>query len=277
MLEITGKKKNVLMFRNWIRSGIRKVADLAFDINGRLDENSMYNNILRKQNIFAEMSVLKKALLPFRDTLKNMTHVIKEKKDFTKPKEFYLTFLEDKTDDSNIVSSFLQPFIHLASERNLFTRKVFNEKETKLKEYNFKLLHGILPCNVNLKKWRIKDSDICDICHDRQTISHLLIECQYVQPIWLKVNKLFNIVVSFPMLLGINVDLQYNCILTLVGFLIYKDWLLQSLDFKKRSVSPQICKFKSELQLRLNIYDRCKTYSQMHLALLRELVEVFCK
>ena len=79
------------------------------------------------------------------------------------------------------------------------------------------------------------------------------------------------------MLLGINVDPQYNCILTLVGFLIYKDWLLQSLDFKKRSVSPQICKFKSELQLRLNIYDRCKTYSQMHLALLRELVEVFCK
>ena len=52
----------------------------------------MYNNILRKPNIFAEMSVLKKALLPFRDTLKNMTHVIKEKKDFTKPKECYRNF-----------------------------------------------------------------------------------------------------------------------------------------------------------------------------------------
>ena len=43
-------------------------------------------------------------------------------------------------------------------------KKVLLEKEIKLKEFNFKLLHGILPCNKNLKRWWIKDSEQCDVC-----------------------------------------------------------------------------------------------------------------
>ena len=34
--------------------------------------------------------------------------------------------------------------------RNAFVKKLLKEPEIKLKEFNFKILHGILPCNSNL-------------------------------------------------------------------------------------------------------------------------------
>ena len=34
----------------------------------------------------------------------------------------------------------------------VFNKKIVQEKEIKLKEFNYKLLYGILPCNKNLMK-----------------------------------------------------------------------------------------------------------------------------
>ena len=65
-----------------------------------------------------------------------------------------------------------------------FSAKVVQEKEIKLKEFNFKLLHNILPCNKNLAKWKIKPNDRCDVCGQSQTIEHLLYSCIYVKPLW---------------------------------------------------------------------------------------------
>ena len=268
-----GKKKNVLMFRNWIRSGIRKISDLSF-LNGKLNDAYIFTKVREKQNIFSEISILKKALSPYIDILKNISAIPNEEQHLNKSKDFYRTFLIAKIGD-NTVSKFLETFRNTTSEDYLFKSKVFDERESKLKEYNFKLLHGILPCNVNLKKWRVKENDSCDVCNEIQTISHLLFECQYVKPIWAKVNNLFNIAISFPMLLGINVDSQYNNILTVVGFVIYKEWLLLSLDCKNRPILPQFGKFRLELEIRCNIYKRCKTMRKNDIVLLENLINVF--
>ena len=66
----------------------------------------------------------------------------------------------------------------------IYTEKVWLEKEIKLKEFNFKVLHGILPCNKNLKQWKIRTSDCCDVCGEIQTIEHLLWNCRYVGSLW---------------------------------------------------------------------------------------------
>ena len=66
----------------------------------------------------------------------------------------------------------------------IYTERVWLEKEIKLKEFNFKVLHGILPCNKNLKQWRIRMSDCCDVCGEIQTIEHLLWNCRYVRSLW---------------------------------------------------------------------------------------------
>ena len=37
------------------------------------------------------------------------------------------------------------------------------KRNYKLKEFNFKVLHGILACNVNLKRWKINEINVCDV------------------------------------------------------------------------------------------------------------------
>ena len=34
------------------------------------------------------------------------------------------------------------------------------ERDIKLREFNFKVLHGILPCKKNLKQWKVKNSEL---------------------------------------------------------------------------------------------------------------------
>ena len=51
--------------------------------------------------------------------------------------------------------------------------KVKTEKKIKLNEFNFKILHGIVPCK-NLKKWNIRTDDKSNVCGASQTVDHFL-------------------------------------------------------------------------------------------------------
>ena len=62
--------------------------------------------------------------------------------------------------------------------------KIKHIKDIKLLEFNYKVLNNILPCNVNLKMWRIKDSDECPTCGDAHNIVHMLYDCVGAQRIW---------------------------------------------------------------------------------------------
>ena len=107
----------------------------------------------------------------------------------------------------------------------MFTRKVVSEKEIKLKEFNSIVLYGILPCNGNLKQWRIKASDECDVCGLPQVIEHLLLTCRYVTPLW-QIDSMFDINISFETIPRVDQLFEYNNIVTLVSFLIYKESLV---------------------------------------------------
>jgi len=156
--------------------------------------------------------------------------------------------------------------------KNAFRVKVVGEKEVKLKEFNYKVLYGILACNKNLKKWKIKDSDMCDVCDQIQSIEHLLFECNYVKPLWTIINNIFSVNVQFAQILGLDNSFKFNAIVTLVCFLIYKEWLLQSLDGKARTNVIAVMYFKHELNLRHQIYTICKNVSQKYLAELDILI-----
>ena len=253
----TRHKKTVLFFRNWIRSGVRKISQLKF-IDGILDEKHIYENVRCKQNIYIEIQIVKQALLPYRNLLKrhnvmNNNTSIK----LNKSKCYYNTYLDRKTSNLTTNNNFLTKYISFHND-HVFTVKVFTQKEIKLKEYNFKLLHGILPCNKNLHKWKLRDDNCCDVCDQTQTIEHLLFDCRYVKPLWTHVNSIFNITVNFPLLLGIDKKFAYNNLLTLLGFIIYKEWLLCSLENRNRQNVINLLYFRSELEFRLNMYKKCK-------------------
>ena len=250
-----GKKKNVLYFRNWIKSGIRVISDINF-VNGVLDEAFIYNHVCDQQNIHIEIAILKNALKPYKNELMHMQYKEMTPKNYKTSKQYYVQLKHMKLEKEKIRFNFLELHGIDVSEVNPFVSKVCNEKEIKLKEFNYKLLHNILPCNENLKRWKVKVKDSCDVCQEVQTAKHLLFDCVYVKPLWKTIDKLLDIKVSFPLILGNGKNFQYDNLITLVCFIIYKEWLLSSLKDSYRRAINNFEYLKVQLQTRVNIYKK---------------------
>ena len=88
------------------------------------------------------------------------------------------------------------------------------------------------------------------MCRLPQTIEHSLFTCGYVAPLWRIVNSVFDINVSFETILGVDDFCEYDNIITLVCFLIYKKWLVLSLENKSRKNNIMLQYFKDELTTR---------------------------
>ncbi len=259
------RKKCALFLRNWIRSGVNKVGDLKY-VNGMLDEVYVYRTIRKQTNIHTEIALMKKALEPYRHLLidtnvqchcdNNVHKVLK----LTKSKEIYLKLLEIKSSDitttdmcSNV--SELCTTMNMSVD-NAFKKQLCSRIEIKLKEFNYKVMYNILPCNANLQKWRIKNSDVCDLCEDKHTIEHLLFECHRALFLWSVVKDVYHIDIVFGnVVCGLEEDDSHLCYtITLVAFLLYKEWLLSSLDKKQRNLNFPFHFFIAELRLRDKIY-----------------------
>jgi hypothetical protein len=132
--------------------------------------------------------------------------------------------------------------------------------ENKLKEFNLKLMAQILPCNTNLSKWRLRDSAKCDLCSEDQTIRHLLFLCARAKTMWKIFEHVYRMNIDYrDIVCGIN-DKDVHYVITIIAFLLYKEWLLESLNNKSREQSFPIHFFISELRLRQAIYNKNKTY-----------------
>ena len=80
-----------MFLRNWIRSGVGVIGDLRFK-NGILDEQFAYQKIACKQNIHCEIILVKHALQPYQQILKQpITGILTSVKRF-RSKEFYDMF-----------------------------------------------------------------------------------------------------------------------------------------------------------------------------------------
>ena len=269
------RKKNVLFLRNWIRSGIRKVGDLVF-INGTLDENDIHQKLISKQNMYSEIMIVKEALRPYQQHLIQMQNIKMHRMALRKSRDFYRIYLQQILDSSSESSrDYLNRYNVVRNDERycrVFTNKVKSEKEIKLKEFNFKILHGILPCNKNLEKWKIRGNDKCDVCEASQTIDHLLFNCIYVRPLWRIIERKFGVNIYFEQILGLDPSFEYDEIATIISFLIYKEWLLSSLESKHRSTNLDKIYYKSELQLRIDIYKLCRCIDQNYVDNLMEIM-----
>ena len=55
---------------------------------------------------------------------------------------------------------------------------------SKLRSFQFRLLHNKIFCNNVLYHWRVVNSQICDYCKYKQTPLHLLYSCSRAKRIW---------------------------------------------------------------------------------------------
>ena len=110
------------------------------------------------------------------------------------------------------------------------------------------------------------------MCNQVQTIEHLLYSCCYVSPLWRIVNNVFGSNVNYYQILGLDENLEYNAIITIVCFLIYKQWLLLSLEGKSRSSAIALDWFKYELKVRVEIYEKSNCIDSEHVDNMRHLM-----
>ena len=80
----------------------------------------------------------------------------------------------------------------------------------------------------------MKTDDECDICKKQQTIEHSFWDCPYVKSLCEIVEDVCGVKTSFGKVLGTEDCNGYDNMLTLISFLVYKEWLLLSLDGKNR-------------------------------------------
>ena len=191
-----------------------------------------------------------------------------------KSRFFYKKICDANTISSTSLPSYLASYCDDEEDIvHIFTTKLIQQKEIKIKEFNFKFLHGILPCNVNLKKWKIKDNNACDVCGIPQTIEHLLFDCIYVKPLWCLVEDVCIDTITFKKLIGVDKCFYHNNFVSIICFLIYKEWVLLSLQRKHRNRSIALPLYKHELQIRLKIYEKSIKLNESELILqMHELI-----
>ena len=141
------------------------------------------------------------------------------------------------TKDVPVASNYLRKYCTFDGLEFIFITKVEEEKEMKLRKVNFNYFHLLL-----------RTTDKCDVGQESQSIEHLLWKCDYVKPLWSIVEKVCDFEITYGKILEIEDWCKQDWVLTLMSFLVYKEWLLLSLEDKKRSNNTMLQFNKRELE-----------------------------
>ena len=77
--------------------------------------------------------------------------------------------------------------------KKVYMVPIFSSIDTKLRNFQFKFLHRIIPTNKSLFKYKLVNSNICDICNmNIDSIKHLFWECPHVQHFWSELKNYLN-------------------------------------------------------------------------------------
>ena len=134
------------------------------------------------------------------------THTILQKKNLTFDKvchKTYFTFVHKyvETLNANTQSGIMKWEAELGLDldpddcRRLYATLYGCTACTSLRSFQFFVLHRAIVTNVNLYKWRIKDSAACVFCQQHpESIFHLLWECNITSTLWTSIFTWLNLV-----------------------------------------------------------------------------------
>ena len=199
-----------LYFPQWVKSNILYVKDLVNENGCIKSDNELFQMIGNKRNLIQEIFMVKKYVLkkikkynisnakfvrvnPHLNILyKNKYYNIK----FQKSKFYYKCLLFKAHTHGNMESIWSRAFNFQNCESmwiNIYKQKVLDVNVVKIAEFNFKVLHNIIPCGKILNKWQGHISDKCEDCKQIETAEHLLYSCNKIEKEWEKVSIVLKI------------------------------------------------------------------------------------
>jgi len=241
-----------LWIKSWIDSGIMYIKDIIDQQGKFLNEACMLNKLNRKCNWISEYVIVKKScknvekksimLAGAQVNVKNKmeTMYVKDKnyEIVDRKSNFYYDILRNQ--------KFVRPYMQKVwckelklecleyheTWSNIYVYNVRKIPLTKLAEFKYKVLSGILPCGYILSKWKKDIPSHCVVCKIKEDIQHMLYGCRKVNCIWETVGK------------AIHVDLQWKHIV--LGYYQYQNVTTKSLNCLLSTVAYSIFKANNQ-------------------------------
>ena len=256
-------------FKEWICAGITHVHDIKFK-NGKVDCDFVYEKVKNRRNIFHEITILNKVLAPYKDYINMHTPVSESKTAFPLYKvNGNILQIDDKKSNffyKNIIKQKIEPPFQENIWRKatqvqdldfniIYTNRIKLIKDKKIAEFNYKVLHCILPCLDNLKRWKILEYDMCPLCHVKHDIVHLLFSCVKAREVWEYVGMILDIDITLSNIIGIsNINVSFDWFLSCISYYIYKEWLHHYMDLNNWSNVNVLNYVKSSVKFQRDIY-----------------------
>ncbi len=285
-------KNKYIYYKHWVKSGFVQIKDF-YDENGNfLADKIIFERLNIKSNWISELKTLKKVINNVAKRMKtNMVKFINYKKQpiflfktFTeindqKSKFFYQILISKKFQRSSMEHVWSKKFNCINNSsiwENIYKEKITKEKYTKFAEFNFKLLHNILPCGNIVSKWNRNVSKFCAYCNSIETIEHIYYECPRIKSLWYDIGLKLEMNIQMKhIVIGYhdNSIITYfrNRIFTIVLYTIYCRWVEYSEDPEKY----KLVDFHRELKSTLPFYT--KVYKQTESESVYRLFELFTK
>ena len=272
---VNGKEKP-MVFKSWMNCKLMKIRNLKF-IDGVLDDTFIFNTVSNHINVMSEISSLRKALKPYREYIGNheadtgsdlplFQHVTYSCEEFASPKSkpFYDWLVEKKASCPLTQENYWLDTLNVNDVEFKYVYKVNLQDvyDKKIAEFNFKVLHCILACNVNLVRWRKRECKLCVLCRVDENIEHLLFNCSFAKDIWNDLSRILDISIELQdIVLNVRYGREVRFIVSLTAYLIYKQWLLQSIEDIPRPRKGSLKLLKRDLAYRHSIYKQIKWFN----------------
>ena len=246
--ELFKVKNKCICFKTWIKSGIVYVKDLFKDDGTMFNDNELMLKLCMKNNWMVELLTLKKAIgnsYTKFDTKNSQCvniksvcilyhgsniSIIQEQRS-----SFFYEILRKKY--------YVKPYIEKGWEKSfsisrgelnwehVYTRKVKQVRYHKFSEFNFKLLHNIVPCGKLVSKWDQNTPKDCLFCNELESSQHMLFECRRVKHIWDNISKKLKINIKWRhIVIGYDnsslLTKILNLFINIISFSIYKEWII---------------------------------------------------
>ena len=247
-------RKCCLYSKSMINSGIITIRDVL-DINGSY-RNDIYNRLLNKNSFFSDVYKIKECIRKYKylytsegdinltDKIPSIIH--------KKSKPYYIVLKQQKEIIRDFQSLWANDIEHF--DFNIFyVNKLRNMNIIKVREFLFKIVHRICPCNSLLYRWKISNSTRCIYCnYATHDYKHMLWECREVQNFWtLLIDNIHINITYHKLILGIGNKAIDNAFSVLM-FIIYKKFIIDNNG--DRSEKNLVEFIKTELDYRINLY-----------------------
>lgn len=267
-----------IFFKEWIESNVLYIKDLVNNDGTLKSENEIVLMIHNKRDIIRQIYIIRMCIYKliqqvvfdeaFEENDKNTLHMNNGSINITKINNKILYLCLCKNKNRNLMENCYSIEFEIENSTEIWS-KIYEKKLrdiniVKLREFNFKILHNIVPCGYILSKWN-NVSEKCEKCNMTETTKHMLYECARVKTIWTQISRVLNYDIKWKTLVSGPVDEfldndseQFiNIVSVIVIYTIFKQ--------------NSHCKFKKLNYANVNLYTALKTnilfYGKLWIAL----------